>query len=236
MEQSLASKILSKIGLAILVVALFDLVLLNWWIFKKNPNETFQTATDKGTVAASPPGSLGFSSPASIPLVSQTPSPSSQVQSTPAPQAQTQPQNQSQSQPVQTVVQKETQTIIQTPQKEIYIPIGSGSTKSGTYADLSGAQVIIDTTQYPPIDYMVFQASIWVDNGNGKAWARIINVNDNNPFYESEISSSSGTGEFRTSGKIPFNYGPKTYRIQAKTDMTDFAANVGNAMIKIVLK
>ncbi len=230
MEQSLASKILSKFGLAILVVALLDLAILNWWIFKKTPAELSSSkANSEGNVAVSPPPGVIFATPSPAPLASAHESPTVQPQTT-------QPRSQSQSQPVQTVIQKETQTIIQTAQKEIFIPIGSGSSKSSTYSDISGAEVSIDTNKYPPIDYMVFQASIWVTNGNGKAWARIINVNDNNPYYESEISSSSSTGEFRTSAKIPFQYGPKTYRIQAKTDMSDFAANVGNAMIKIVLK
>lgn len=226
MEQSLASKILAKIGLAILVVALFDLAILNWWIFKKNPSEPLASKPGSGANAVvSPPPGIVLVSPSPLALL-PTPQPS--------PTAQPVALNQSQTQSPQTIVQN--QTIIQTPQKEIYIPIGSGSSKSATYADVSGAEVVIDTNQYPPIDYMVFQASIWVNNGNGRAWARIINVNDNNPFIESEISSSSPTGEFKVSGKIPFVYGPKTYRIQEKTDITDYAANVGNAMIKIVLK
>ncbi|KKR50960.1 MAG: hypothetical protein UT84_C0004G0023 [Candidatus Curtissbacteria bacterium GW2011_GWA1_40_16] len=226
MEQSLASKILAKIGLAILVVALFDLALLNWWMFKKSPDAASETASGKGDVSASAPPIVSLASPSSKPLASEAPEPTNQPQPTSPPQAQA----------TQTIVKTETQTIIQTPQKEIFIPLGSGSTKSGSFSDLGGVEVSIDTTKYPPIDYMVFQASIWVTNGNGKAWARVINVNDNNPFYESEISSSSSSGEFRTSGKIPFVYGPKTYRVQAKTDITDFAANISNAMIKIVLK
>lgn len=231
MEQSLAAKILSKIGLAILVIALFDLALLNWWIFKKAPADlsSSKAGTQTGTVA-SPPAGVVLVSPSVAPLASATPSPTS------PPQAQTQAQTQTQTQPTQTVVQKETQTIIQTAQKEIFIPLGSGSSKSNTYSDLSGVEVSIDTTKYPPIDYMDFEASIWVTNGNGKAWARILNVNDNNPYIESVISSTSSSGEYRISGRIPFTYGPKTYRVQAKTDITDFAANVSNASIKIVLK
>lgn len=223
MEQSLASRILTKIGLAILTVALFDLVFLNWWILKKSDvnmplNQQINT---EGTVASSPNPNIVYPSASPIPIASATP------QSSGIPQ---------QNAPTQTVIQKETQTIIQTPQKEIFIPLGSGSAKSSTYTDLSGVEVSIDTTKYPPIDYMDFEASIWVTNGNGKAWARIINVNDNNPFIESEISSTSSSGTYRISSKIPFVYGPKTYRVQAKTDITDYAANVSNAVIKIILK
>ncbi len=225
MEQSLASRILAKTGLAILTLALFDLFFLNWWILTKsdlnvNAPQT-QPATGKTDVLPSQAPSTDYPSPSSTPIASATPQTS---------------ENPPQNATTQTVIQKETQTIIQTPQKEIFIPLGSGSTKSNSFSDLSGVEVSIDTTKYPPIDYMVFQASIWVTGGNGKVWARIINVNDNNPFFESEISSSSATGEYRTSAKIPFVYGPKTYRVQAKTDITDYAANVSNAMIKIVLK
>jgi hypothetical protein len=224
MEQSLASRILAKMGLAILTVTLFDLVFLNWWILKKssvNLSAPKQQVADKGDVVPSPNPNIVYPSTSPIPIVSATPQASGNS-----------PQNTN----TQTVIQKETQTIVQTPQKEIFIPLGSGSTKSNSFSDLGGVEVSIDTTKYPPIDYMVFQASIWVTNGNGKAWAQIINVNDNNPFIESQISSSSATGEYRTSAKIPFVYGPKTYRVQAKTDIIDYAANVSNAVIKIVLK
>ena len=44
------------------------------------------------------------------------------------------------------------------------------------------------------------------------------------------------TGEVKASGKIPFPSGAKTYRIQAKTDITNFAAHVENARLKITLK
>lgn len=221
MEQPQASKILAKIGLAILTVALFDLVFLNWWILKKSSVNAplTQQSTSKSGALPTPAPNIVY--PSAVPAASETP------------QASAKPQ---QTETKQVVIQKETQTIIQTPQKEIFIQLGSGSTKSNSFSDLSGVEVSIDTTKYPPIDYMVFEASIWVTNGNGKAWAQIKNVNDNNPFIESQISSTNATGEYRTSAKIPFVYGPKTYRVQAKTDITDYAANVSNATIKIILK
>ena len=60
--------------------------------------------------------------------------------------------------------------------------------------------------------------------------------NEKNPLIESQISGTAGTGEVKASGKIPFPSGAKTYRIQAKTDITDFAAHVENARLKITLK
>src|SRR3989344_4904044 len=132
--------------------------------------------------------------------------------------------------------QASTQTIIQTAQKEIFIPMGSGSTNSGTFSDLAGTDVTVDTAKYSQIESVVFEASIWVTGSNGRAWAQITNVNEKNPLIESQISGISGTGEVKASGKIPFPSGAKTYRIQAKTDITNFAAHVDNARLKITLK
>src|SRR3989344_3632675 len=83
---------------------------------------------------------------------------------------------------------------------------------------------------------VVSEASLWTDGGNGQAWAKLKNVSDNNPFIESQISSTSGVGEVKTSGKIPIPAGSKKYGVQAKTDITNFAAHVDNARLKIVLR
>ena len=220
MDESLPSRIFTKLGIAILAVALLDLAFVNWVIIK---DQNAQIAKNSTTQEASADKSTGASTPS--PETSPSPSPSDE----------TQPKEVGASDP-KTILQKETQTIIQTAQKEIFIPMGSGSTNSGTFTDLAGTDVTVDTAKYSQIDSVVFEASIWVVGSNGRAWAQITNVNEKNPLIESQISGTGGTGEDKASGKIPFLSGAKTYRIQAKTDITNFAEHVENARLKITLK
>ena len=217
MEQSLFSRILTKIGIAILAIALFDLLFVNWWILKyqrsniKDQNKDMTRVVEQNLIEPSP-----------------TP------QSSPSPIVE--PKTETKTIETKTVVEKQTQTIIQTAQKEIFVPMGQGSTNSYTFADLNGTDVTIDTSKYSAIDSMIFEASIWPEGGNGRAYAQIKNVTDNNPLIESQITNSSASGVVKTSGKIPIPTGTKTYRVQAKTDITNFAAHVENARIKITLK
>lgn len=220
MQESFLKSLAVKFGFAILVIAFADLVFLNWWILK---SEKKQPETNNGVVVNSSP----------LPSISSAASPTPTIQAVPS--AQPSPTIAPISKP-QAPVNTYNQTIVQTANKEIFIPLGSGSTNSNSYADLSGTDVSIDLTKYSGVQSIVFQASVWVDGGNGRAYARIINVDDNNPYFESQISSNSGAGSVQNSTNIPMPYSTKVYRIQAKTDITNFAAHIENARIKITLK
>lgn len=225
-DNSLPSKIFTKLGIAILVVGLLDLAFVNWVIIKDQKAQKL-TAQESSREKPTNVSSQGQEE-------SLSPSPSPQEQSKEVAASETKPVVQTPNQ--NGSGQASTQTIVQTSQKEIFVPMGSGSTNSGTFTDLTGTDVTVDTAKYSEIDSVVFEASIWVTGGNGRAWAQITNVNEKNPLIESQISGTSGTGEVKASGKIPFPSGAKTYRIQAKTDITNFAAHVDNARLKITLK
>lgn len=222
MNNSLLSKILGKLLVAIFIFALVDLAFINWWIVKeskvRNAESKVQTELSNEQVSET------------------TDEVNKSLFPTPTPSAESKQANKETIVETKTIVEKQTQTIVQTAQKEIFVPLGSGSVKSSTFADINGAEVSIDPAKYLNIDYIVFEASIWVDGANGKAWAQIKNVNDNNPIIESQIFSTSGSPEGKTSAKIPYASGAKTYRVQAKSDISNFAANINNARLKIVLK
>ncbi len=215
MDQSISSRIITKIGLAILAIALVDLAYVNWWILKRDSTKNEgNNQTRVLEVVTSP-----------------APSP---TQPTPQPETtQTEPKTVVET---KTVVEKQTQTIVQTAQKEIFIPIGTGSTKNNSYEDLAGLEVSIDTNKYPNIDSVTFEASIWVQDGNGKMFAQLYNMTDKHPVWNSEISTSSGSSVLAVSTKIALDSGNKTYRVQAKTNLTSYAAHVDNARIKITLR
>lgn len=224
MEETLGKRILVKIGFAILAVALLDLVFLNYLVLEKSKVKNQEEATDKTRA---------------VDLIASSPS------------AIASPTSESKSQPETKTVETKTlietpnqsgsgqvssQTIVQTTQKEIFIPIGSGSTNSKSYVDLNGLEVTIDTNKYSAIESAVFEASIWVQDGNGKTYAQLYNASDKRPVWFSEISTISAKGVLTTSGKITLEKGARTYRVQAKTDMDAYAAHVDSARIKIILK
>ncbi|OGD83540.1 hypothetical protein A2165_04475 [Candidatus Curtissbacteria bacterium RBG_13_40_7] len=220
MEQSLLSRILVKLGIAILVIAFADLAYVNWWIVKSQESGVKSENPEQERLASINLPSSPFPSPDNeypAPTSSPLPPEVKTVES-------------------KTIVEKESQTIVQTAQKEIFIPIGSGSNKNNSYEDLAGLAVTIDTDKYSAIDSVEFEASIWVQDGNGKMFAQLYNSTDKHPVWNSEISTSSPTGFLTTSPKITLDKGSRTYKVQAKTNMTSYAAHVDNARIKITLK
>ena len=229
MEETLPSSIFSKFVLAIVVVGIFDLVFVNWWILNRAnqslPATSNQAGVPTGVISPmaspSPLDSSGAES-TSNKVSSSTPTP------TPAPSPTTIP--------VVSPSPVPSQTIIQTASKEIFIPLGSGSVTTNSFSDIAGSDVTIDLTKYPGVQSIVFQASIWVEGGNGRAYARIYNVDDKNPYFESQITNNTGVGSVQNSLNIPLPYSTKTYRIQAKTDITQYAAHIDNARFKITLK
>lgn len=212
--------ILVKIGVAILVIALVDLVYVNYLVFQdfqKNSQDQAELNPTRTIEAAASPAILASPSP----VVNSSDQTSKTVTPSPTTIYQTQVQE---------------KTVVQTAQKEIFVPIGSGSTYSNSYANLSGVEVKIDWSKYSGIESVVFEATIWVQGGNGRAYAQLVNITDSNPLNESTLSSSSPAGEFKYSGNIPISSGVKTYGVRAKTDIVEFAAHVDNAKIKITLK
>lgn len=222
MEESTSGSIFSKMVLAIFVLAIVDLAFINWWILKRSGSAVSLPAPDTTLIDKVTP----------TPTASPTPSESEDEEKStteriivPVPT----PSASKNSGSLEEVV-------VQTPNKEIFIPMGSGKTNSNVFADLYGVEVTIDTTKYFQIDYVAFEGSVWVENGNGRGWAQIKNVTDNNPLIESQISNPTSTPTLKTSGHIPVPNGSKTYRVQAKTELDQYAAHIENARLKIVLK
>lgn len=213
-----STKILGKIGFAILAIALVDLFFLNYWVVANNQKITssLAAASEMRSKKPEPQASSSTASSEESPLPSPSPVEVAAVQ--------------------KTSESKKTETVVQTAQKEIFIPMGSASTKSDTYADLLALEVKIDPTKYSNIDSIVFEAALSVDGGNGRAWAQLYVVEDKNPLIESQISNPTSTPTVKTSGNIPYPGSAKTYRVQAKTELVDYAAHVENARLKVTLK
>jgi hypothetical protein len=214
--------ILTKIGIAIIALALADLIYLNYWVISSQKSSGENAGREADSLVEQIKNS-----PSPSPSFAASPSPASKSETSSSPTTIVEKE---------TVVEKETQTIVQTSQKEIFIPIGSGSTNSNSYTDLAGLKVTIDTNKYSSIESVVFEGSIWVQDGNGKMYAQLFNESDGHPVWNSEISTSSAGGVLTTSSEVTLDSGNKTYKVQAKTNLTAYKAHVDNARIKITLK
>lgn len=103
--------------------------------------------------------------------------------------------------------------------KEFYVPFGSGSNSSETWTDVSGVQAYIDTSQYGSIKQVIFEASIHIPTGNEIAWARLYNVTDKHPVWNSDVTISGGTAQLLYSPPIQLDSGNKLYQVQMKTQL-----------------
>lgn len=221
MDDVSTSSVVSKIIVAIFVVALFDLAFVNWWILNKSDTAQIYTPTEK-----------------IIEKIVPERSEESEIDKATAADSEDLPNKadlSSELSNTETTVETEP-VVVQTPNKEIFVPLGSGQAKDDAFVDLYGAEVSIDTAKYTAIESARLEAAIWVEGSNGKAWAQLKNVTDNNPLIESQISNTTSTPTLKSSGNIPLASGAKTYRVQAKSELEEYFAYVENARLKITLK
>ena len=114
--------------------------------------------------------------------------------------------------------------------REIYILLGSGSTKSQEWVDVGG-QVYIDTGAYT-IKEAYFEASL--KSNSGSVWARLINRNESSYVASSEITSNTSAYTLVRSGKIAVPAGNKLYGIQLKSE-TQQEVFVENAKVRLIV-
>lgn len=115
--------------------------------------------------------------------------------------------------------------------KKFYIPLASAELKSlNTWGD-TGAEIYIDTADYPGGTF-TWEASLRIPTGNGRMCARLLNVNDNVQIWGSEICSGGHEFQLVTSSPLTLWQGKKLYRVQFKTTM-DYEAVMEGARIII---
>lgn len=119
--------------------------------------------------------------------------------------------------------------------KEIYIPLGNGSTKSLDWTGISGAEVVLDTANFPKIKSMIFEAFLQIPTGNGKAYAKLYNITDQHDVWLSEVAVEGGGVQRAESKNINFDAGRKVYRVMMKTTM-GYEAILESARLKIILE
>lgn len=116
--------------------------------------------------------------------------------------------------------------------KEFFVPLGSGSSTSDDWTDVSGIQVYVDSSQYGKIKSVVFEASLYTPTGNQTASARLYNATDNHPVWFSDVSLDGGTPKLLISAPVALGSGNKLYKVQMKTQLK-FKTNLEQSRIHI---
>lgn len=119
--------------------------------------------------------------------------------------------------------------------KEYYISLGSGVNTSDDWTDIPAAQIYIDSSKYENIVTATFEVSMYIPNGNQIAFARLYNVSDNHPVWNSEVSLSGGTAKLLISSPITLDLGNKLYQVQMKSQLKG-PINLVDAKVHIVTK
>ncbi len=116
--------------------------------------------------------------------------------------------------------------------KEYFVPLGSGSSTAEDWTDVPGVQSYVDSTQYGSIKQVVFEASLHTPTGNQTAYARLYNVTDKHPVWNSEVQISGGSPQLLISAPITLDSGNKLYQVQMKTQLKS-QTNLNQARIHI---
>lgn len=119
--------------------------------------------------------------------------------------------------------------------KELYVPFGSGVNKSADWEDVVGLQTYVDSTKYPDIKKVTFEASVHIPTGNQIAYVRLYNATDQHPVWYSEVSLEGGAPKFLVSSPITLDVGNKLYKVQMKTSL-QYQAVLDSSRVHILLQ
>lgn len=116
--------------------------------------------------------------------------------------------------------------------KEYFIPLGSGSSTSSEWEDIPGVQAYIDSNAYGKIKTLTFEVSLYTPTGNQSANARLYNVTDKHPVWNSEVGIEGGVAQLKISPLLTLDSGSKLYQVQMKTQL-QARTNLENARVHI---
>lgn len=122
---------------------------------------------------------------------------------------------------------------VQSTPREVYVPLGSGTTRSSQWEDIPTTETLINPTLYGTITEAYFIAPLRNPTGNGQVEAQLYNVTDKHPVWGSHVTLTGSTSQTVTSGTITLENGPRLYRVQIKSTLS-YDAYLDQAKIRIV--
>lgn len=205
-----------KIILVVLVLAvLVDLGFLNWKIFQKKPVQEVAVSTPEEGVKPEISPMPQITPPKECPALCL-----SQIYEATA------------SLRFPTPITQTKVTQVGSQVKEFSISFGSGSTRANDWEDITGLSTYIDSAKYGKIKTVVFEAAVFIPNGNQGVYVRLFNATDKHPVWFSEVYHEGGAPKLLISQPITLDPGNKLYQVQMKTTLKDLA-NLNQARVKI---
>lgn len=122
----------------------------------------------------------------------------------------------------------------QSTQRELYIPLGSGTNSSDDWEDVDGLRALVDPATYGRIKSVHFEVSVNVANARQIVYVRLYNETDKHPVWFSEIVfQADNPPTFQESSPITLDPGYKSYKVQMKTQLK-YTTNLNSSRIRIV--
>ncbi len=114
-----------------------------------------------------------------------------------------------------------------------YIPLGwVGGISDQNWTSVTTQEITINAADYPGYKSMQFEVNLRIYQGNGTAYARLLNNSDGTGVSNSEVSTTSENYTWVSSSTFTLPSSQKTYRMQLKST-TGYEAGVQNARIKV---
>ena len=104
---------------------------------------------------------------------------------------------------------------------------------SSEWEDIPGTQSYINSNAYGRLKKVTFEASLYTPTGNQTAYARLYNVTDKHPVWNSDVAIEGGTPQLKISTPISLDSGSKLYQVQMKTQLKE-RTSLENARIHLV--
>lgn len=118
--------------------------------------------------------------------------------------------------------------------KDYYINIGSGSSQSLDWTDVSGALTTADINGYDNIKEVHFEAFINVPTANGKVSVRLFNKTDNYAVWNSEVTRDGTRDTYQfISPSLIYDRGPRLYQVQIKSEL-NVLVNLVSSRVRII--
>ena len=116
-------------------------------------------------------------------------------------------------------------------EREYFVPLGSGMTKSRSWERLDSARAVVDMSRYGKVKEVVFEASLKAQNGN--VWARLAEADGSWVYYESVISHNNQTATWKQSQPLLIGGGVRNLVVEVKSDSGE-PGTMEAARLKIV--
>lgn len=123
---------------------------------------------------------------------------------------------------------------ITTGAKVEYITVGiTGASTVKTDWDTTSQAINLSGDDFPGYKHMMLEGFLKVKDGNGKAFARLLNSNDGTGILGSELETTNWDLTLVESGQFRIASGKKLFKLQLKS-LTGYEASTGLVRIKVV--